>query len=223
MCSKFINQCNVAVKHFGTDFYRGCCNGGITRGHGETDWINYGKKEQMRERGRRSMCLKNNEENPKKQLVSCGNLWNLRAQKSQRSSAALTIYTKCAQHALNFSQYSFCMHLTPKHSANFFITQRHRNISHTHLFFAGLSSQYSLLPFRPWRRNDPSSLWLPFDPEPLSCPLAREPGKKENGYSLASIRFQLSAAIHTKRFFVNKTLDQRINSEYLDTSRASGE
>lgn len=92
------------------------------------------------------MCLKNNEENPK----AAGVMWQpMKPQKSQRSSAALTIYTKCAQHALNVSQYSFCMHLTPKHSANFFITQRHRNISHTHLFFAGLSSQYSLLPFRP--------------------------------------------------------------------------
>lgn len=164
-----------------SDFYRGCCNGGITRGggwHGETDWINYGKKEQMRERGRRGMCLKNNEENPK----AAGVMWQpMKPPSSEKSAQFCCTYnlyqvcTACSQlltvfflHAFNTQ--TFCKLLY--NSA----TQKH--LTHTHLFFAGLSSQYSLLPFRPWRRNDPSSLWLPFDPEPLSCPLAREPGKK---------------------------------------------
>lgn len=134
MCSKFINQCNVAVKHFGTDFYRGCCNGGITRGHGETDWINYGKKEQMRERGRRSMCLKNNEENPK----AAGVMWQpMKPPSSEKSAQFCCTYnlyqvcTACSQlltvfflHAFNTQ--TFCKLLY--NSA----TQKH--LTHTPLF-----------------------------------------------------------------------------------------
>lgn len=177
------------------------------------------------EKGEDEACVSKTMKRTQKQLVSCGNLWNLRAQKSQRSSAALTIYTKCAQHALNFSQYSFCMHLTPKHSANFFITQRHRNISHTHTpLFCRTVLAVLAASFQALTAQRPvffvAALW----PRAVELPIGEGTWKKkENGYSLASIRFQLSAAIHTKRFFVNKTLDQRINAEYLDTSWASGE
>lgn len=169
-------QWNILELIFTGDVVTGVLRGGWR--HGETDRINYGKKEQMRERGRRSMCLKNNEENPK----AAGVMWQpMKPQSSEKSAQFCCTYnlyqvcTACSQlltvfflHAFNTQ--TFCKLLY--NSA----TQKH--LTHTHLFFAGLSSQYSLLPFRPWRRNDPSSLWLPFDPEPLSCPLAREPGKK---------------------------------------------
>lgn len=176
------------------------------------------------EKGEDEACVSKTMKRTQKQLVSCGNLWNLRAQKSQRSSAALTIYTKCAQHALNFSQYSFCMHLTPKHSANFFITQRHRNISHTHTsFLQDCPRSTRCFLSGPDGATTRLLCGCPLTPSRWAAHWRGNLEKKENGYSLASIRFQLSAAIHTKRFFVNKTLDQRINAEYLDTSWASGE
>lgn len=53
-----------------------------------------------------------------------------------------------------------------------------QSLMQSYLFFAGPSSPY-LPPSRPWERKDPSSLWLPFDPEPFSCPLARSEAPEE--------------------------------------------
>jgi len=59
-------------------------------------------------------------------------------------------------------------------------TQHHHHHHHqtpgSYRFLAGPSSEYLLLPSR---LLDRSSLWPPFEPEPFSCPLVKEPKQWE--------------------------------------------
>lgn len=218
-------QWNILELIFTGDVVTGVLRGGGAGWrHGETDWINYGKKEQMRERGRRGMCLKNNEENPK----AAGVMWQpMKPPSSEKSAQFCCTYnlyqvcTACSQLLTVFFLHAFN---TKKFCKLLYNSATQKHLTHTHTsFLQDCPRSTRCFLSGPDGATTRLLCGCPLTPSRWAAHWRGNLEKKENGYSLASIRFQLSAAIHTKRFFVNKTLDQRINAEYLDTSWASGE